>query len=57
VTLSFEQVDRCMSLAISGSGTTRLPGNLQWRVSRSTVEIARLSDTITHEDAERTNGR
>jgi tRNA(Ile)-lysidine synthase len=57
VTLSFEQVNRCMSLAFSGSGTTRLPGNLQWRVSNSTVDIIRLSDTVTDKDAERTNGR
>ena len=57
VTLSFEQVDRCMSLAFSGSGSTRLPGNLQWRVSNSTVDITRLSHTATDKDAERTNGR
>jgi tRNA(Ile)-lysidine synthase len=40
--LSYEQVERCLSLASLGSGITRLSGGLEWRVTAEEVALVKL---------------
>jgi tRNA(Ile)-lysidine synthase len=41
VTLSFEQVERCLALAYVGAGSTRLSGGLEWLVNSQTARLVK----------------
>jgi tRNA(Ile)-lysidine synthase len=57
IALSYDQIDRCLNLVRSNAGSTRLSGDLQWRVTLSRVELARIPDRTDGKDLERDEER